>query len=155
PNSSSLDVSGSALTISMWINPSSASGDSVVLGKFWNTTMTTPYYQYGLELSGGTPNFYIGSASGLTGVAMSSSLPVNTWSHLAIVFNGTQALFYLNGTLVTTRAMTTTLTARGNALRLAADVSTQQFYRGMLDDVRIYQKAQTAADIQTDMNTGV
>src|SRR5262249_51167068 len=112
-------------------------------------------YQYGLELSGGTPTFYIGSTSGLVGASMSSSLPVNTWSHLAIVFNGTQAQFYLNGTLVTTRAMTTTITARGNTVRIGADASTQQFYRGVLDDVRVYNKAQSAAEVQTDMNTGV
>ena len=55
PNSPSLDVSGTGLTLSMWINPQPFNGvDSVVLGKFWNTTMTSPYYQYGLELAGGT-----------------------------------------------------------------------------------------------------
>src|SRR5262249_1449927 len=54
PNSASTDISGNALTLSMWINPQQPpSGDSVVIGKFWNTTMTSPYYQYGLELGGG------------------------------------------------------------------------------------------------------
>ena len=52
PNSASTNISGSALTLSMWINPPLASGDSVVIGKFWNTTMSSPYYQYGLELRG-------------------------------------------------------------------------------------------------------
>ena len=63
PNSSSLDISGNALTMSMWINPGSITGDSVVLGKFWNADMTSPFYQYGLELSGGKPQLYIGTAS--------------------------------------------------------------------------------------------
>ena len=31
----------------MWINPATITGDSVVLGKFWNARMTSPYYQYG------------------------------------------------------------------------------------------------------------
>jgi hypothetical protein len=126
-----------------------------VMGKFWNAAMTSPYYQYGLELSGGNPNFYIGTASGLVGTAMGSALPLNTWSHLAIVFNGTQAQFYLNGTLVSTKPMTATITARGNPLRMAADANTQQFYKGMLDDVRIYSRALNPSEVQTDMNTGL
>ena len=35
----------------MWIKPGSITGDAAVLGKFWNATMTSPYYQYGIELS--------------------------------------------------------------------------------------------------------
>ena len=47
----------------MWINPGSIGGDSVVLGKFWNTSMTSPYYQYGLELAGGPGRtIYFGTA---------------------------------------------------------------------------------------------
>ena len=39
PNSASTNISGNALTLSMWINPQPlASGNSVVIGKFWNTT---------------------------------------------------------------------------------------------------------------------
>ena len=50
-NSPSLDISGNALTLSMWINPTGSTGDQVVLGKHWTTSMTSPYYQYGLELT--------------------------------------------------------------------------------------------------------
>ena len=43
PNSASTNISGNALTLSMWINPQPlASGDSVVIGKFWNTTSRRP-----------------------------------------------------------------------------------------------------------------
>ena len=66
PNSTSTNISGNALTLSMWINPQPlASGDSVVIGKFWNTTQSSPYYQYGLELGGGNrTDFYVGTTSG-------------------------------------------------------------------------------------------
>jgi hypothetical protein len=156
PNSASLDVSGSALTLSAWLNPASISGDSVVLGKFWNLTMSSPYYQYGLELDGGTvPHFYVGTAGGLTGAAMGSALPHGQWSHLAVVFNGTQAQFYVNGTLVATRPLTASITAQGNQLRIGADANTQQFYKSAIDDLRIYKRALTASEVQADMNTGL
>ena len=100
PNSSSLNISGTAMTLSMWINPESVSGDSVVLGKFWNTNMSSPYYQYGLELSGGKPELYIGTSTGLVGAGMDTALVLNQWTHLAVVFNGSTVQFYVNGTMV-------------------------------------------------------
>jgi hypothetical protein len=144
------------LTLSAWLNPASISRDSVFLGKFWGLTMSSPFYQYGLELDGGTvPHFYVGTAAGLTGGTMGSALPVGQWSHVAVVFNGSQAQFYLNGTLVATRAMTASITARGNQLRIGADANSQQFYKGAIDDLRLYRRALTAPEVQADMNAGV
>jgi glucose/arabinose dehydrogenase/PKD repeat protein/chitodextrinase len=154
-NSTSLDISGNAMTISMWINPATISGDSVVLGKFWNAGMTSPYYQYGLELSGGRPQFYIGTATGLAGAGMDTALALNQWSHLAIVFNGSQAQFYLNGALAGSKSLNASITARGRQLRIGADADPWQFYKGILDNMRIYNRTLTPGEIQTDMNTGL
>ena len=155
PNSSSLDISGSALTMSMWINPGSISGDSVVLGKFWNAGMTSPFYQYGLELSNGRPQFYVGTGVGPAQAGMDSALALNQWSHLAVVFNGSQAQFYVNGALVSSKSLNVNLTARGGQMRLGADADTRQFYKGVLDNVRIYNRALTTSEVQSDMNTGL
>ncbi|VIO79406.1 Exoglucanase B [Bradyrhizobium ivorense] len=157
PNSASTNISGNALTLSMWINPQPlASGDSVVLGKFWNTTMASPYYQYGLELSGGNKtDFLVGTASGPLIASGGTTLPYNQWTHLAITFDGAQVRTYVNGTLVNTQALVGTITARGNSMNIGADASTGQFYHGALDDVRIYSRVLTQAQIQTDMATPV
>ncbi|MCK1597287.1 LamG-like jellyroll fold domain-containing protein [Bradyrhizobium sp. 164] len=157
PNSASTNISGNALTLSMWINPQAlASGDSVVIGKFWNTTMSSPYYQYGLELRGGNQtDFYIGTSSGALVAAGGTTLPFNQWSHLAITFDGAQVKTYVNGTLVNTQALSATITARGNPMRIGADASTAQFYKGALDDLRIYNRALTLAQVQSDMTTPV
>jgi glucose/arabinose dehydrogenase/chitodextrinase len=156
PNSASLDVSGNALTLSAWLNPASTSRDSVFLGKFWASSMTSPFYQYGIELDGGTvPHFYVGTTGGLTGGSLGSALPLGQWSHVAIVFNGTQAQFYVNGALVATRPVSASITARGNQLRIGADANTQQFYKGAIDDLRIYKRVLTASEVQADMDTGL
>ena len=154
-NSSSLDISGNSMTMSMWINPGSVSGDSVVLGKFWNAGMTSPYYQYGLELSNGRPQYFVGTAVGMAGAGMDTSLALNQWSHLAIVFNGSQALFYVNGALVSSKPLPASLTARGRLMRFGADADPWQFYRGILDNVRIYNRTLTASEVQADMNAGL
>lgn len=156
PDSTSLNITGSSITLAMWINPQALSGgDSVVLGKFWNTAMTSPYYQYGLELTGGNiPNFFVGTASGFLSQQMGGALPYGQWNHLAIVFNGSQVQFYLNGTLVSTNPLAASLTARTQPINIGADKTPAQFHKGLLDEVRIYNRALTAPEIQTDMSTG-
>jgi glucose/arabinose dehydrogenase/PKD repeat protein/fibronectin type 3 domain-containing protein len=155
PNSFSLNIAGSAMTLSMWINTGSISSDSVVLAKFWNTNMSSPYYQYGLELSGGKPKFYIGTSAGLVGAGMDTALALNQWTHLAVVFNGSTAQFYLNGTLVATKSLVASITARGMPLRIGADADPWQFYKGSLDNVRIYNRALSALEVTVDMNSGI
>lgn len=153
PNSASTNISGNALTISMWINPqATAGGDSVVIGKFWNTTMSSPYYQYGLELGGGNrTDFYVGTTGGARVATGGTTLPFNQWSYLAITFDGAQVRTYVNGTLVNTQALSATITARGNSMSVGADASTGQFYKGMVDDLRIYNRVLTQPQVQSDM----
>ena len=157
PNSAGLNVAGSALTLSMWINPTGSTGDQVVVGKHWNTSMTSPYYQYGLELgsNGRVPVFLIGTTGGHQAASMGTALAVNQWSHLTIVFNGSTVAFYVDGAVASTKSLAFSITARGNPLRIGADASTQQFYKGMLDDVRLYNRALTQAEVTSDMNTGL
>jgi glucose/arabinose dehydrogenase/PKD repeat protein len=157
PNSTSLDISGTAFTLALWINPQPIEeNDSVVLGKFWNASgMTPPYYQYGLELGDGDePHFYFGTSSGgLLAAEMSTTLAFGQWTHLAITFDGASVRFYRNGTLVTTRAASGSLVARGNPLRVGADNRPQQFQKGMIDELRIYRRTLSLAEVQTDKNT--
>ena len=118
--------------------------------------MSSPFYQYGLELGGGNrTDFYVGTASGPRVALAGTTLPYNQWSYLAITFDGAQVRTYVNGTLVNTQALSATITARGNPMNIGADASTAQFYKGMLDDLRIYNRVLTQAQIQADMTTAV
>ena len=93
--------------------------------------MSSPYYQYGLELSGGRPHFFVGTSTGVVGAAMDTALALNQWTHLAVVFNGLTTQFYVNGTMVSSKSLAASITARGMALRMGADADTRQFYKGV------------------------
>ena len=87
---------------------------------------------------------------------MGSPLTLGQWSHLAVVFDGTRAHFYVNGNLVSSPqlfASTVSITPRDSLLHMAADASPWQFFRGTLDDVRVYNRAESQLEVQTDMNT--
>ena len=42
----------------------------------------------------------VGTAGGLREASMGSPLAAHQWSHFAVVFDGTQVQFYVNGALV-------------------------------------------------------
>ena len=155
-NSPTLNVSGNALTVSTWVNPLGGSGDQVLFGKFWNAGMTSPYYQYGLELQGNgrIPVFLVGTAAGHQAASMGSPLALGQWSHLAVTFDGSVVRFYLDGNLVSSPSIgATTVTPRDTLLYLGSDVRPSQFFNGSLDDLRIYKRTLAQGDIQSDMST--
>jgi glucose/arabinose dehydrogenase/PKD repeat protein len=149
PNSPSLDIAGIGLTLRMSINPQGPAGvDSVVLGKSWGATMSSPYYQYGLELTGGrTPNFIIGTSSGVLAADMGSPLAANQWSDLAVTYNGSSVQFYVNGALVRSVLMLSSITARGMSLHVGADATPGQYFKGSLDEVKIYRRALSTSEL--------
>jgi len=153
-NSPSLNISGSEMTISVWMNPLAPStSDTVVLGKFWNTGWTDPYFQYGLEMaSGNRPTFIIGTTTGYRAAVMSSAVTYGQWTHVGVTFNGTQVKFYINGVLTDTQSLTGTITARNNSMHIGSDQANGQGFKGILDDIRIYNKALSQAEIANDMN---
>jgi PKD repeat protein len=154
-NSSSLNIAGTGLTLALWISPQPSGADTVVIGKFWNATgMADPFYQYGLELTGGVdPHLFIGTSAGVVSAAMGSPLTFGQWTHLAVTFDGTSARFYVNGALVATQPLAASIVARGNPLGIGADNRPEQLYVGLLDELRIYQRALTLAEVQADMTT--
>jgi hypothetical protein len=116
--------------------------------------MVDPFYQYGLELTGGTdPQFFVGAGTGVMGAPMGTALPFGQWTHVAVSFDGASARFYRDGVLVATQPLAATIVARGNSLAIGADNQQQQFFLGLLDEVRIYQRALGLAEVQADMRT--
>jgi chitodextrinase len=160
-NSPSLDISGNKLTISMWVNiTTSTAGDYVLLGKEWiDNSFSQPYYQYGLEFSKQQKrlDFYYGNSSGALQMFSSSNnvITYGVWQHVAMTYDGANVKFYVNGVLKGSTAHTGNLVARGTMLRIGADGLAGQNFKGKMDEIRVYNLAQTQAQIQADMNASL
>jgi concanavalin A-like lectin/glucanase superfamily protein len=63
---------------------------------------------------------------------------------------------YVNGTLATTTAATGSITVSTGALRIGANsIWTEEAFAGLVDEVRVYNRALTAAEVTSDMNAPV
>ncbi|MEV4289325.1 LamG-like jellyroll fold domain-containing protein [Nonomuraea bangladeshensis] len=151
PHAQSLRLAN-ALTLSAWVRPATVDAWRTVLMK---ETASGP--SYGLYASyDGAPLGWLQNATTFKTVVGDDPLPVNQWSHLAVTYNGTMVTLYLNGTQIDQTPMTGNLADDGGVLRLGGNnLWLDEFYSGLIDEVRIYNRVQTAAEIQSDMNTPI
>jgi hypothetical protein len=81
-----------------------------------------------------------------------SQLPVNTWTHLAGTYDGQTQRLFANGTQVAQRNQTGSMQTSSGALRIGSNSIWGEFFRGRIDEVRIYKRALSAQEIQADRN---
>jgi hypothetical protein len=146
-----LDLS-SALTLEAWVKPSA-------LGSAWRTVLfkeRTGGMMYSLYANQDTGRpvgqVWLGSERNAVG---SAGLVLNAWSHLASTYDGATLRLYLNGVLVSSQATSGTLSASSGVLRIGGNGVWPEWFAGLIDEVRVYNRALSAGEIQTDMNSGV
>ena len=146
-DSASLDLT-TAMTLEAWVYPT-AGGSSWrdVIYKGPNDT----YYLEGFSDSGGPATGWL-SGGPLYGP---SGLPLNVWSHLAATFNGTNLRLYVNGIEVSSTPRFGQIGTSTGALTIGGDALYGQHFAGRIDEVRIFNTALSASEIQTDMNTPI
>ncbi|MES2469175.1 MAG: lamin tail domain-containing protein [Verrucomicrobiota bacterium] len=118
---------------------------------------------YGFILyAAGDNRWQFWTGSGATGawepVVAPSPLILNEWTHVVGTYDGTTKRLYLNGTEVASRASTAFNRNTVQGLRIGAGANespTAGFpFRGNLDEVAIYPRALTSAEISARWNLG-
>jgi hypothetical protein len=158
-NSPSLDITGTALTVSCWVEfDGNDAFDDVLLGKVWQEGIhTTPAYQFGIEFDDNGADqalFYFGDSADMDNIALVAP-PLTTLTYLAFTYDGTFVNGYVDGVLMASPTLSGALVARGQPLYLGADTTHAQQFIGLLDDLRIYDRVLTPAEIAVDMMTPV
>jgi hypothetical protein len=151
PDSASLDLT-TGMTLEAWARPTAT-------GTTWRTVLFKEqaggmvYSLYANQQTNrpvGQVN--IGGEQNAVGTA---AVPVNAWTHLAVTYDGAALRLYVNGTLVATTATGGPIPTSTGALRIGGNTIWPEWYAGLIDDVRVYNRALTAAQIQADMATPV
>ncbi|MEY2407543.1 MAG: large repetitive protein [Verrucomicrobiota bacterium] len=138
-----LRLTGTAVTLDGWINPSS-SFDGVYFGRSQSGVNDYTMYFLGGNLAGSIRTTTSGETFVHTGVIP----PLNTWTHVAMTYDGVEIRIYTNGVVATTQPKTGNI-ANGSAPfviggRLANDLQ----FRGMIDEVEVFSRALSAAEIR-------
>ncbi|MFC4112797.1 LamG-like jellyroll fold domain-containing protein [Nonomuraea zeae] len=149
PDASTLDLTG-GMTLEAWVRPASVSGWRTVLMKEFGADLA--YAVMGSGSSG--PAAFIHTSSGANAPAP-SNLPLNTWSHVGATYDGSTLRLYVNGVQVATNPTVGNLRVGTGPLRIGGNSGSGEYFSGLIDEVRVYNKALTAAQVTTDMNTPV
>jgi PKD repeat protein len=84
-----------------------------------------------------------------------SSLAPNVWSHVATTYDGTTQRLFVNGVEVASRAQVGPLRASSYPLRIGGNNVWGEYFDGVIDEVRVYNRALAPSEIQKDMSIPV
>jgi chitodextrinase len=142
----SLDLT-TGVTLEAWVRPSTVTGG-------WRDVIYKGNDTYYLEATtpSGVPAAGLTLASaGNSNTYAPSALAVNTWTHLAQTFDGSVVRLYVNGVQVASQNRSGTLVTSTYPLEIGGDSIYGQYFQGLIDEVRVYNVARTAVQIQGDM----
>ena len=132
-----------AITVEAWCFLASYSFLPTAVGNYGSGM------QFLLRVDGNRPAFWVDNGGGFRVVNGSTTVPLNTWTHLAGVWNGSVLSVYINGVLNgTTSVVGGAFNATTNPVRIGASLTSEP-WDGKLDDVRIWSVARTTTDINT------
>ena len=151
PASASLNLT-TAMTLEAWVNP------AVTLSG-WKAIVQKETDAYLLSASSSQQNRPAGGATlnsvCCTNAYATAALVPNTWTHVAATYNGTQMQLYINGVPVSSVPATGLIETTTTPLRIGGNTYSTEFFSGLIDEVRIYSRALSQAEIQTDMATPI
>ena len=151
-SSSSLSLLTSNMSLMTWVKIDSQSGWIPFLCKGRTAR------QFGLELGisgNGEIRIFVndfnstGNGSQVETVAPSGSITVGEWYHIAISYTGEKLVSYINGVQAASIDVSDSFAQNDDSLYIGKDPpDATEYYRGELDDIRIYNRALSAAEVK-------
>ncbi|MDD5398799.1 MAG: cohesin domain-containing protein, partial [Dehalococcoidia bacterium] len=151
-DSNSLDLSR-AFTFSVWLYKEDAGegGYAVVLSK-GDTAATDDNSPYALfhDYSGLSPTVRLTKDNSWTGlISAGATTDFKQWHHLGVTWDGRDVKFYVDGVLKDTQTWQGPLPNSAASLLIGCDPpGLTEYFRGMMDDLRIYNYALSDSEVQ-------
>lgn len=159
PDAAVLEVQAS-MTVSMWVkfDTGSLSAKQTLALK---SHSVSPYLGWGMEIDAtGYPNFYVANTAASYFTTTGPKLNANTWYLLTAVKSGNDLSFYMNGiqneSYNDSPITGTVQTSTDSALGIGANgTNGADPVHGIIDDMRIYNRALSAAEIYALYDEGI
>ncbi|MEK6874555.1 MAG: LamG domain-containing protein, partial [Nanoarchaeota archaeon] len=144
-----------ALTLGAWVKPNAFPAWAKVFSLDYRSdgTWTAPYIAYDLMPSAGTtgrPTMEVAIGGSLKQITSTVILSTGVWSYLVGTFDGTNISIYVNGVLANSTSASGTIdygTSRDLAIGAASPYISQEYFNGSMDELEIYNRALSAAEI--------
>jgi hypothetical protein len=145
PDASALDLT-TAMTLEAWVYPTTTPTN-------WSTILHKEIDRYYIAAGSNTGAPAVGGTftSGNTNLYGAAPMTANVWTHVAATYDGTTLILYLNGNPVSSKAVAGSLTVSGSPVSIGGTAAYGEFFTGRIDEVRIYNRALTQAQVQQDM----
>ncbi len=145
PETESLDITGQAITIEMWINTPTPNAASM--------TLLNKESSYEIQVNQGNFQFAI-MTNGRWAWEGSGRVNANEWTHLACTYDGQNVRNYINGENTSTVRRNGNIEASDEDLYLATRPLNNFIlnYNGMMDEVRLWNVVRTEDEIHDNMS---
>ena len=150
PDNNSLEWTTSK-SLSVWVNSNNSSGNKGIVAK---TTNASPY-GWILQQDGGTVKFWFASGANFP-TTPATTLPLNTWTHIVVTYNGSSVLMYKNEVLVSTLNTSLIPSSSSSPLTIGKYYSniSNYYFNGQISKARVYDVTLTQAEITALYNEG-
>ncbi len=146
-DSPSLSVAG-PFTAAAWIKFTHRDRVQVAIVEKWDTAAAGAANGFMLRVSpDGKAKLVICDAAGLDGAQGRTPLPAETWTHVAAVYDGKSVHIYVNGKLEESDAIARAPADGAAPLTIAHTPSGGNRFTGAIDDVRLYSRALSEAEV--------
>jgi len=152
-DSGSLDIE-SQISLSVWVKLKGYSSWPKIIIKPYQT-YADPWELYAIDLrgSGDTPRFRFILTDGIPGgnsaiLVHNSTISLNQWYHIVGTYNGNTANLYIDGNLITSQSADFDIGINNMPLGIGARLGMDDV-NGLIDDVMIYNRALTAAEVSS------
>jgi hypothetical protein len=150
PDAASLDLT-TGMTLEAWVRPSALTNWRTVILKETAGGLAFSLYAHS---SASRPEGYVHVTTD-TAVSGTSALALNTWTHLSVSYDGATIRLYVNGVQVGSQALAGPIVTSTGALRIGGNAVWGEYFKGLIDEVRVYNRALSAGEIQLDMVTPI
>ena len=141
------------LTVEAWVKPRSLEGPII-----YKDTWGYMGHELAIGIFGeGTPEAVIGEGEGeFESVTAPEALEPNVWAHLAFTYDGGHMRLYVNGELVDSQAQSEGPPWGEGDLVIGCNPNyPPERFDGLIDEVRVYNRALDAGELQNDQRTGI
>ncbi len=139
--------SGPAWTAGRWAGPACAVvlGALLLAGTLDDESAAEPL----LPAGGGTLDGATQHADG------GRADPVDSWTHLAVTYDGAMLRLFVNGAQVSSRATSGSILSTADPLWIGGNHPYGEFFHGVIDEVRVYDPALSASELRAEMSTPI